>query len=99
MGIFGDLFKSTSTSELKEKVSKGAILLDVRTKEEYSSGHAKGSVNIPLDVLSERINSLKRNVPVVAVCASGARSSSAKSILRHYGFEAYSGGSWNNFNR
>ena len=98
MGLFGNLFKSTSTSELKEKISNGAILLDVRTREEYRSGHANGSINIPLDTLSGKMKSLKKNVPIIAVCASGARSSSATSLLKNNGFEAYNGGSWYNFN-
>ena len=98
MGFLGNLFKSTSTTELKEKISNGAILLDVRTKEEYRSGHVQGSVNIPLDALSGKLKTLKKETPIVAVCASGMRSGTATSMLKQYGFEAYNGGCWYNFN-
>lgn len=98
MGFLGNLFKSTSTTELKDKISNGAILLDVRTKEEYRSGHVQGSVNIPLDALSGKLKTLKKETPIVAVCASGMRSSSATNLLKNNGFEAYNGGSWYNFN-
>ena len=35
-----------------ELISKGALIIDVRSKGEYSEGNVKGSVNVPLDQLS-----------------------------------------------
>ncbi len=97
MGIFGNIFGGTSKNDLKEKIKAGALLIDVRTKEEFRSGHVEGAVNIPLDVLSGKASKLKKDVPIVTVCQSGMRSSTATSILRNKGFEAYNGGCWNNF--
>lgn len=74
----------------------GATVVDVRTRAEYSSGHVKGSVNIPLDQLSSNLSKLKdKNHPIITCCASGMRSSSAKGILRSAGFtNVHNGGSW-----
>ncbi len=97
MGFLSNLFKSSGKDELKEKVQNGALLLDVRTKEEYRAGRAPGSINIPLDDLTEETDRLEQGVPVVVVCASGARSAYAENFLKSKGFEAYNGGSWLSF--
>ncbi len=79
-----------------ELVKQGAIILDVRTKNEYAGGHIKGSVNISVDSLSANLGKLKdKNRPVITCCASGMRSASAKSILKAHGYqEVHNGGSW-----
>ena len=82
-----------------ELVKKGAIIVDVRTKGEYASGHIKGSINIPLDTLNNQLSKLKKEKPIITCCASGMRSASAKSILKSYGFkEVYNGGGWSSLN-
>jgi rhodanese-related sulfurtransferase len=81
-------------------VENGAIILDVRTKQEYQAGHVKGSVNIPLNTLESNISKLKKDKPIITCCASGMRSASAKSILKSNGFAAvYNGGSWVSLNK
>ncbi len=97
MGFLENMFKSPGKGELKEKIQKGALLLDVREVEEYRSGHARGAVNIPLFLLPTEMGKLDRNTPVVVVCLSGARSAQAVSLLKRQGFEAYNGGSWQSF--
>ncbi|MDO9186774.1 MAG: rhodanese-like domain-containing protein [Bacteroidia bacterium] len=79
-----------------ELVKKGAIILDVRSSGEYSGGHVKGSINIPVDQLNKNLSKLKdKNKPIITVCASGMRSASAKSILKSNGYtQVYNGGSW-----
>ena len=73
----------------------GAVIIDVRSKEEYVSGHIHGSLNIPLDTIKNEIDALKKlNKPVITVCRSGNRSSLAKSILSSEGIEVYNGGAW-----
>ena len=66
-----------------------AVLLDVRTVEEYASGHVDGFVNIPLDELRERIGEVERDKPVYVMCQSGLRSYIASRILEGRGYEAY----------
>ena len=71
----------------KWKHTKDAVLLDVRTKEEYADYHINGSVNIPLDSLdtiSGRIPD--KATPVFVHCLSGGRSASAAAYLRRNGY-------------
>lgn len=76
-------------------VKQGAIILDVRTKGEYASGHITGSVNIPLDQLSGQLSKLRKDKAIITCCASGMRSASAKSILKSAGYtQVYNGGGW-----
>lgn len=76
-------------------VQQGAIILDVRSKSEYQSGHIKGSINISVDTISNNLSKLKKGKPIITCCASGMRSASAKSILKSNGFtEVYNGGAW-----
>lgn len=77
-------------------IKHGAVIVDVRTKNEFKNGHIKGSVNIPLDTLNSNLSKFKdKSKPVITCCASGMRSASAKNILKSYGFtEVYNGGSW-----
>ena len=67
---------------------KGALLLDVRTPEEFSSGYVDGAVNVPVQVLSEQLSTLpaKKDQDVVVYCRSGARSARAAGILKNAGF-------------
>ncbi|MBC9783925.1 rhodanese-like domain-containing protein [Heliobacterium chlorum] len=65
-----------------------ALLLDVRTKKEFETGHPTGAVNIPLQELKNRLESLMphKNKTVVVICASGMRSRMALRLLKKAGF-------------
>ncbi|HVX52583.1 MAG TPA: rhodanese-like domain-containing protein [Chitinophagaceae bacterium] len=94
LSFLKNMFGSNSTN-YKLLVSNGAVIIDVRTPGEYSSGNIRGSKNIPLNVLKSKIPELKKTgKPVIAVCASGARSGMARTMLEQQGIEAYNGGSW-----
>lgn len=81
--------------DLAVLIKEGAIILDVRTKGEFQGGHARGSVNIPLDQLQNQHHKLNKNKPVITCCASGMRSAAAKGVLKSAGFsQVYNGGSW-----
>lgn len=83
----------------QELINKGAQIVDVRTRGEFSSGHIKGSINIPLNELSVHAKKLKQNKPIIVCCASGMRSASAKSTLSSMGFtDVYNGGGWASLN-
>lgn len=89
------MFSSSPKVDLGVVIANKALILDVRTKAEYAGGHLKGSVNIPLQSLESGLSKLKKDKVVVTCCASGARSSMAKSILQRNGFaEVHNGGSW-----
>ena len=59
------------------------IILDVRSNEEYESGHIPGAKLIPVQVLSDRINELKeyKANPILVYCHSGGRSPKAVNYL------------------
>lgn len=79
-----------------ELVQQGAIILDVRSKAEFSGGHIKGAINIPVNVLNNHLGQLKdKDKTIITCCASGMRSASAKSILQSHGYKnVYNGGGW-----
>ena len=78
-------------------IADGAIIIDVRTADEYKSGHIKGSLNVPLNDIEKAMSWLIKDIPIITVCASGNRSAQAKKILESNGFKkVYNGGSWNN---
>lgn len=61
-------------------------LIDVRTPEEFASGHIAGSVNIPVESLSDRLGEVSQDSPVVLYCRSGRRSAEAARILDAAGY-------------
>lgn len=82
-------------ADLKTIYSNGAIIVDVRTPEEYRTGHIQVAVNIPVDRIRENIPNLqKKGTPIIVCCRSGARSGMAKDVLLTAGLEVYNGGSW-----
>ena len=90
------IFGLGPTVNYLELVQQGAIILDVRSKAEFSGGHIKGAVNIPVNVLNQHLGQLKdKNKTIITCCASGMRSASAKSILQSHGYtNVYNGGGW-----
>jgi rhodanese-related sulfurtransferase len=83
----------------KELMGRGAIIIDVRTKGEFASGHIEKSINIPLQNLSQNLSKIDKNSPIITCCASGMRSANAKNVLIGKGFkEVVNGGSWSSLN-
>lgn len=94
MGLFS--FLNPGSGKIKNALKKGAIIIDVRTAQEYDRGHIPDAFNIPVDrirVSVERIKAAK--LPVVLCCNSGDRSSTALQYLKEAGVkEVYNGGNW-----
>jgi rhodanese-related sulfurtransferase len=96
LNLFG---LSTDNIDFKELVKNGAIIIDVRSPQEFQSGHISQSKNIPLNELSDNYSKLKASQPIITCCASGLRSGSAVSFLKSKGFvSVYNGGGWMNLN-
>ena len=74
--------------ELKEKVKQGAILLDVRSKQEYQEGHLQGAINIPEYEIDKRVEKeiTKKNQLIVAYCQYGGRSKNVCMKMRQKGY-------------
>ena len=88
MGLF-DFFKQADINQgVKEYMATpGAVLLDVRTSEEYRGGHIPGSKNVPLQTI-DKIASVAENKDTVlfVYCYSGARSRQAAALLQRMGY-------------
>ncbi|RMB62892.1 rhodanese-like domain-containing protein [Dokdonia sinensis] len=94
MGFLSSLF-GNKTDAVQEFKSRGAVILDVRSKAEYDSGAIPGSKHIPLPHLNGKVEEIKKwNKPVITCCASGMRSASAAAVLRKNGVETMNGGGW-----
>ena len=89
---FLNLFANIAPIEINRgmetfKKAPGAVLLDVRTREEYSEAYIGGSINVPLDELNG-IAAIVRNpdTPIFVYCRSERRSARAASFLRRIGY-------------
>lgn len=79
------------------KVAQGAMLVDVRTPEEYAEGHLPEAINIPFEQIVEVFakQGITKDTPVVVYCRSGRRSGIAKESLDNAGYQAvYNGGGY-----
>ncbi len=79
------------------KVAQGAMLVDVRTPEEYAEGHLPEAINIPFEQIVEVFakQGIAKDTPVVVYCRSGRRSGIAKESLDNAGYQAvYNGGGY-----
>lgn len=63
------------------------VLLDVRTEGEYNDEYIPGAINIPKDVLENRIGELNKSKTIIVYCKSGSRSRTASETLAQHGFE------------
>ena len=88
MGIF-DFFKQPDINQgvQEYKNAAGAVLLDVRTPQEYREGHIPNSQNVPLQQL-DKVEEVTENKDTVlyVYCRSGARSRQAVSLLQAMGY-------------
>jgi len=67
----------------RELKAAGAIVIDVRTADEFAGGHIVGAINVPLDQLGDKIESVvpDRKQAILIYCLSGTRSALARRIL------------------
>lgn len=95
MGIFSNLFNpKRKENQINDFLERGALVVDVRTKEEFAGGHIKKSINIPVGAINSKVDFLKKkNKPILLCCASGMRSGRASGILKAQGIECINAGS------
>jgi rhodanese-related sulfurtransferase len=74
--------------ELCERLNQQElVIIDVRSTEEFASGHIDGAINIPASELPARIGEIPMNATIVTVCNfGGARSCGAAEQLRSLGY-------------
>lgn len=88
MGLFGFNAGPNINEAVKEcRSTEGAVLLDVRGRDEYAEGHIPGGVNLPLPEI-EQIGSVvpDKDTPLFVHCLSGGRSGQAVSYLKRAGY-------------
>ena len=88
MGVF-DLFAKRNMDEGVEEFRRTpqAVLLDVRSRQEFQEGHIPGSRNVPLSSLGEAAGLAEdKETPLFVYCYSGARSGQAVHVLRRMGY-------------
>jgi rhodanese-related sulfurtransferase len=91
---------ATLDNGLAEKIEKGAIILDVRTENEYKMGHIDGSLNISLGTIRERYTELDTSKTYITCCSHGLRSVKVESILKERGFKnVFNGGAWSDLEK
>jgi len=71
-----------------QKVEQGALIVDVRTPEEYRKGHIKGSINVPHTEVKTRMSEFGADPsrPIVVYCGKGGRAEHARMSLQEEGF-------------
>ena len=82
------------TTELDKIVNdNNYIIVDVRTKNEYETGHVKDAINIPVETIDAKVK-LDKNKTIIVYCRSGKRSAKAKEMLTQYGYKVYDLGAY-----
>lgn len=96
-GFLKNLMGGGDSANLEQLIKDGALIVDVRTPQEFAGGHAKGAINIPLDQIPNSLQQLKDKKHIIVCCRSGARSGQAQQFLVGNGFtNVTNGGAWNN---
>lgn len=80
-----------------ELVNSGKLIIDVRSPQEYATGHIRGAINVPYDRIAQQIGTIEgveKTTPILLYCLSGARSAVASNVLAQLGYgNAVNGGS------
>lgn len=87
--VFKRSGRGLSTMEATQLINrKGAVVLDVRSTEEFAGGHLPSARNVPLDDVEQKVGQVIKNkaAPVLIVCKSGQRSARAQTLLRNLGY-------------
>jgi phage shock protein E len=93
------MHEQLSCPELKEMISQGGQLIDVRSHFEFTSGALPGAVNIPLNQIHYHAENIDKEKPVLLYCRSGQRSAYAKQIMQVLGFtQLYNIGCYSSYN-
>ena len=87
LNVLQKKFRQVHVDQVRGLVESGAYILDVREEGELKRGRVKGSHNVPLSQLRERMNEIPKDVPVYVHCRSGQRSYYAVCSLQGNGYD------------
>ncbi len=62
-------------------------LLDIREAEEWEQGTLPGAILIPMTEITERLDEVPKDAPLLCICRSGGRSQRVAEFLAHHGYE------------
>ncbi len=97
LGFLKKLFTSGADKQLLigQMIKDGAVVVDVRTSDEFANDRYQHSRNIPLHLLDSKMADIKKwNKPVIVCCASGMRSNQAASMMAKAGIKVINAGSY-----
>lgn len=87
MGFFSSISGGNSGASVEQKIKAGAVVVDVRSVDEYQDEHFPKALNIPVNELSSRAGEIgSKDKAIVLYCASGSRSAMGARILKSLGF-------------
>lgn len=80
---------NVSEQQLKKMVEQGAILLDVRSPQEYEEGHLENAILLPEYEINEKANSIlpDKSQAIIVYCSTGHRSQKAQKMLQKLGYK------------
>jgi rhodanese-related sulfurtransferase len=75
-------------AEARKKINEGVLLIDVRDREEFETGHIEGALNISRGTLESRIGEIvpDKETPIVCHCGGGNRGALAADTLQKMGY-------------
>jgi phage shock protein E len=81
------MFEEYTCEFLKEKMSEGGQLIDVRSTVEFGQGALNGAVNMPIDSFQHLMETIDNTKPILLYCRTGARSGMVKRYLEQLGYD------------
>jgi len=86
--LFSAIKSRLTGIKLQKTLESGALVIDVRSPQEYAGGHFSTAINIPYNRVQERLGELGKDKkrPIVLYCYAGSRSAAAERTLRANGF-------------
>ncbi len=92
----GPLLASERSELAWQLIDSGALVVDVRTPDEFAEGHLDNAHNIPLSDVATGFTAIDKDQPIVVYCRSGNRSAMAMQALLEQGFtNVHNGGGLN----
>ncbi len=76
-------------TKAREAVKNGAIIVDVRTPQEYKEKHIPGAINLPIEEIMKNNINLQKDKEIVLYCQTGSRSSVSAKVLSKQGWSVY----------
>jgi rhodanese-related sulfurtransferase len=80
------MFDRVDPSQAQERLHQGAVLIDVRERDEFDAAHVPGATLIPLSEFAERYVEMPQDKKIVLICAGGVRSARAAEYAASHGY-------------